>query len=122
MIILLILLFILAILKIIGNDRNEGFEELSKDIIDNYNEFKKFYNVFMSNWKKAVITSLSLNKEPEATKPTKPTPTKPPIPTNTEMNVYIKKLSEKVGELPKVTNPFPDEIDKITLQKIMDQI
>jgi len=117
MIILLILLFILAILKIIENDINEGFEEeLSKDIINDYNEFKKFYNVFMSNWKKAVITSLSLNKEPDAEKPTKP------MPTDKEMNVYIKTLSEKLGELPKVTNPFPDEIDKITLQKIFVNI
>jgi len=127
MIILLILLFILAILRIIGNYRNEGFEEeLSKDIINDYNEFKKFYNVFMSNWKKAVITSLSLNKEPDEEKPDKPPksmkPTKPPMPTDKEMNVYIKTLSEKLGELPKVTNPFPDEIDKITLQKIMVNI
>jgi len=120
MIILLILLFILVILRIIGNDRNKGFEgfeefeELSKDTINNYNEFKKFYNVFMSNWKKAVITSLSLNKEPEKLQK----PTKPPIPSNTELNIYIKKLSETLGELPKITNPFPDEIDKITLQKI----
>ena len=116
MIILLILLFILAIFRIIRNNRNEGFEELSKDTINNYNEFKTFYNVFMSNWKKAVITSLSLNKEPVEEKLQKPT--KPPTPTNTELNIYIKKLSETFGELPKITNPFPDEIDKITLQKI----
>lgn len=118
---LLILLILLSILIIIRVSV-EGFEnstpnvkeiKLSQNTIDNYNNFKEFYNKFMQNWEKAIISAIALNTESSIT-------TQPTKPSIDQMNKYIVSLSKELEKpLPNVTVLLPDTIDSIKLSEII---
>lgn len=110
-------------LKIYAVHHVEGFDTINNDIIKQYNIFKEFYNTFMPNWKKSIITSMSSEiKQEPLTSPKQVSSSKPPVLTNAELNAYILTLPKELGQLPKVSNLFPDELDSIILSQIIHYI
>lgn len=89
----------------------EGFEDLKKTTITDYNKFKEFYNEFMKNWNKAIVTSIGLNSEHNGS-------SSPPTPSQEEMNTYIDGLDKPY---PHITAPLP-EIDSTNIQKVLQMI
>jgi hypothetical protein len=76
----------------------EGFED---PLIEKYKQFALFYNSFLDSWEKAITTSIGLDT------PQTEGATKPSQPTRSELNNYITTLSNKIGMLPRLTDPLP---------------
>lgn len=114
MIILLVLLFILIILRLFVV--KEGFE-LKQKTLEDYDKYIQFYNPFMVNWKKAIVSAIAMNTPQEPlTDPSEKSSNKVELPSDDEMNLYISKLSKDMGKpFPPVTDPIPDDIDYDTL-------
>jgi hypothetical protein len=127
---LIVFLFVLLVVRLYFTT-NEGFfmEEVPMDpeTKEKYMKFIKFYNPFMVNWEKAIITSISLRAPAPAplTSPSQmhdPSNRKPKQPSRTEMNLFIKELSEKEGRpFPPVTDPFPDQTNILPTNLPEDQ-
>jgi hypothetical protein len=87
---------------------------LDQSLIDNYHVYvTTFYNPFMTNWKKAIISSASseITQQP-LTDPSQTSSATPPIPKDTELNSYIMNMSQQMGKpFPPVTETLPDAID-----------
>lgn len=86
----------------------EGFQDvpLNPLLLEEYKKFSGFYNAFMKNWEKAIVTSVQLDK---------PAPTEsassPPPPSRNELNEYITILSKKKDiAYPLLTDPLPSTI------------
>ena len=95
-------------------DKTDKTDKTSAIVSQKYKDFIKFYNLFLVNWEKAIVTSIGLDQKPqELKKPTqKPTQTKPPSPTQTEMNIYIEQLSSKLNlPFPEITDALPRKMD-----------
>lgn len=106
--ILLILFFFISLFLM-----KEGFQDvpLNPLFLEEYNKFSGFYNSFMKNWEKAIITSVQLEK---------PAPTEsassPPPPSRNELNEYITILSKKKDtSFPLLTDPLPSTITSSSL-------
>jgi len=107
----LIILSILFIIIWYCIYESEGFETqtINPKLQDKYQEFVRFYNPFLINWEKAIVTSIGLDT------PVKPLTSPSDIssatfkaPTRSEMNDYIKKMEKSVNKpLPMLTDPLP---------------
>ena len=115
---LLILLFILVILRLFIV--KEGFEDISQNTINDYNKFTQFYNQFMTNWNKAIVSSIAIDTPQEPlTSPGQVS--QPPNPSQNDMNLYINTLSKSLNiSFPQITDLFPEKID--TLPEIISRI
>jgi len=108
----------------------EGFEaqEMDPKLIESYTKFISFYNPFLANWKKAIITTMLVESpppQPELTDPSqiRPSSAQPPEPSRQEMNDYIKKLKDKEGKpFPPIVSPLPNTIDQASFSKIQELI
>lgn len=122
--ILLTLLFILVVLRFFVIE--EGFQniQLQQSTINNYNKFKDFYNKFMKNWEKAVISSAVADTPQEPLSSPSEVPSgDAPKPSRNDMNLYIVALAKKINKpLPPVTDPVPEQIDVNTLPVISQNI
>jgi len=115
---LIVFLFVLLVVHLYFTT-NEGFftEEVPMDpeTKEKYMKFVQFYNPFMANWEKAIVTSISLRAPAPAplTSPSQmhdSSDRKPKQPSHTEMNLFIQELSQKEGRaFPPITDPFPDQ-------------
>ena len=111
-ILICILLYILLL-------KTEGFEDVESTFLTKYNKFMKFYNTFMENWTKSIITSMNTNAPVQAS--SSQNTGAPPQPTNDQMNQYIKTLNKKEGKtFPPITEPLPeikttDDLNKLEL-------
>ena len=120
LLILLILLFILVILRLFIV--KEGFEDISQNTINDYNKFIQFYNQFMTNWGKAITTSI-LSDTPQEPLTTPGQVSNPPTPSQNDMNLYINTLSTSLHtQLPQITDLFPNTIDDKILPNIISRI
>lgn len=122
LIILLAILFILVILRLSQNRTYEGFQTLNPEFIKNYDTFVDFYNQFMVNWEKTIISSMVADIEQiPATTPMNPVKNTPPTPSRIEINRYIKNMSSNLNiELPQITDLLPKDISQnmlLSLQK-----
>lgn len=103
----------------------EGFELLlDPAFVKSYSEFAVFYNKFMSSWKKAVMTSLSINSPApaELTSPSQTGTATAKEPSQKQLNAYIKKLST-TQKFPPVTDDLPLEIkDRPAFEAVKDSI
>ena len=106
--ILLILFFFISLFLM-----KEGFQDvpLNPLFLEEYTKFSGFYNAFMKNWEKAIVTSVQLEK---------PAPTEsassPPPPSRNELNEYITILSRKKDiPYPLLTDPLPSTITSSSL-------
>lgn len=126
LLILLVLLLILVILKISVGEM-EGFEDsggLSQNAIDEYTKFSKYYNWFMTNWEKAIISSAVADMPQKPLEsPDQVKSDNAPKPSMNDMNLYIVALANKIGEpLPPVTVLFPEKINSTTLPEVIKMI
>jgi hypothetical protein len=124
LLILLTLLFILVVLRFFVVE--EGFQniQLQQTTINNYNRFKDFYNKFMTNWEKAVISSAVADMPQEPLSSPSEAPTgEPPKPSRNDMNLYVVALAKKINkQLPPVTDLVPEQVDANTLPVISQNI
>lgn len=100
----------------------EGFEDISQNTINDYNKFTQFYNQFMTNWKKAITTSIisDIPQEP-LTSPSQVSSLQSSVPSQNDMNLYINTLSNTLNiSFPPITDVFPEKID--TLPDIISRI
>lgn len=121
---LLLCLLLYISLKTEGFEDLKSSDDLEPSFITKYNKFMKFYNTFMENWTKSIITSMNTNAPVQASS-SQNTGT-PPQPTNEQMNQYIQTLIKKEGKtFPPVTDALPeikttDELNKLELPKKSD--
>ena len=104
----------------------EGFEgqPIDPKVEQKYQQFVGFYNPFLVNWEKAIVTMIGLDT------PVKPLTSPDDVasatfqaPTRVEMNAYIKKL-EKTSEkpLPFLTDPLPAMLTPTVLADVTQYI
>ena len=118
-VLIVLLLFILILFIIRLCIVQEGFEQtrtLDPALLQSYNQFIDFYNPFLVNWEKSIITSLSINAPPpDALKSPSligNSTRKPTTPSRAEINAYITELSTTLGKpLPPMTDPLPATLD-----------
>jgi hypothetical protein len=129
-VLLVLLLFILVLLIIRLCIVQEGFEQpntIDPDLLKSYNRFIEFYNPFLVNWEKSIITSISINS-PAPAALTSPSQignsiSKPVTPSRSEINAYITKLSKTLDKpLPPMTDPLPSTLDISSVSTIKDLI
>jgi hypothetical protein len=125
LLILLGLLFILVLLKIFVGE-TEGFQDsgLSQNAINEYNKFTKYYNWFMTNWRKSIIASaVSEVQQKPLDSPSQVPGDNAPQPSDNDMNLYIVALAKKIGDpLPPVGPLFPEKIDVSTISVLTPKI
>lgn len=110
------MLFILIILRLFTI--KEGF---LNQTTNDYNKFKQFYNQFITNWNKAIVSSIAIDT-PQKPLTTPGQVSQPPNPSQNDMNLYIDTLSKNLNKtLPHITDLFP-EIDNISLTDIISRI
>jgi len=98
--------------------QTEGFEDVNPTFLTKYNKFMKFYNTFMENWTKSIITSMNTDAPVKAS--TSENTGTPPQPTIEQMNQYIQKLNKKDKTFPPITELLPeiktmDDLNKLQL-------
>jgi hypothetical protein len=90
----------------------EGFQsDLDPEFSKNYEQFTEFYNNFMKNWEKAIISAIATNtpqKPLTSPKQVASLASNPPQPSRIEINEYITRLSNQSRlAYPAVTDVFP---------------
>jgi hypothetical protein len=114
--------------KGIHNESEENSVDFSKEFIKAYNDFTSFYNTFIVNWQKAIVSSIVADIPQEPLKSPKDVASlngQAQQPTKAEMNIYINKLSEQLQqELPPITAPFPNinTLNLSNLSKIQNEV
>lgn len=119
---ILIILGILCIILYVTR-QTEGFEDpIEPELIDKYSTFVAFYNPFLINWEKAIVTSIGLD-----------TPIKPltdpsqvgsasasfTAPTRIEMNAYIENLGKTLNKpFPPLTDALPSTLDSALITEL----
>jgi len=103
----------------------EGFQtqELDPTFLKSYQQFILFYNTFLPNWEKAVMTSMSMNAPPpeELTNPSQSSNATASTPSRKALNAYIKQLSKtSTTEFPPITDALPKEIDRSSFESVKD--
>ena len=91
----------------------EGFEEpIDPKIEQKYQQFVGFYNPFLVDWEKAIVTSIGLDTPvKELTSPGAISTATFKGPTRDEMNQYIRKLEKTLNKsLPMLTDPLPSTL------------
>jgi len=129
--IIFILLLIIIIIKLI-NEKKEGFENvneitnesLNPSFIQSYKQFVNFYNPFLKNWEKAIITAASQEvQQPPLENPQQQSTSKPPTISRIEQNVYISNLSSRLNKsLPFITDTLPTEINNKSIPILLNTI
>lgn len=123
---ILLLLFLFTILRLFFI--KEGFQSdtipLDPNLLTKYKSFVGFYNSFLSSWKEAIITSISLDAPApaEASSPSQIfTRLVPSAPSVIQMNQYITTYSTTLGKtLPPVTDEISNTIDSASLPKLLE--
>jgi hypothetical protein len=123
LLVLLLLLFLLIILKLFTATLNEGFQtqELDSDVLKEYDTFLTFYTTFCTNWQKAIISSVAADIPQQPS--TSVTSASAPQITESEMNMYITKLSQQTGKsFPQICISLPGQIDASSLPSLLQKI
>lgn len=107
-IVLLMFIFLIVVLS----PTKEGFQgELDPDFSTNYIKFTEFYNNFMKNWEKAIVSAIATNTPQRpltSPKQVASLSTNTPRPSRIEINDYITRLSNQSRiAFPPVTDVFP---------------
>ncbi len=108
---------IFAIILLIMAWSREGFESpdtVRPEIMRDYEAFAVFYQPFLINWEKAIMTSYGLQKPSlEQTQTFSAA-------SRTELNSYIAKVSQEKGvALPSLTEALPNTIAKPTIPLLL---
>jgi len=123
------ILLILSILFIIiwyGIYTTEGFEEppIDPKIEEKYQKFMSFYNPFLTDWEKAVVTSIGLDTPVKPlTDPSQTSSATFQTPTRIEMNNHIKKMEKMYNtSFPPLTDPLPTTLTPTLMSDMMQHV
>lgn len=105
----------------------EGFQskELDPAFLESYQKFISFYNSFLPNWEKAVMTSMSMNAPPPAalTDPSQSSNAVASKPSQAKLNAYIKQLSKTSNKtFPPLTDALPKVKDRPSFESVKSTI
>ena len=112
-------ILLICLILLFLQTKSEGFEDVEPTFLTKYNKFMKFYNTFMDNWTKTIITSMNTDAPVKAS--TSQNTGTPPQPTIEQMNQYIQILNKKEGKIfPSITVLLPeiktiDDLNKLQL-------
>ena len=121
----LIILSILFIIIWYCIYETEGFEEpIDPKMQEKYQKFVGFYNPFLVDWEKAIVTSIGLDTPvKELTSPDDTSTATFKAPTQLEMNQYIKKLEKTMNKpLPILTDPLPTTLTSSVMSTMKNTI
>ena len=122
----LIILSILFIIIWYYIYQTEGFEDQPTDpkVEEKYQKFISFYNPFLADWEKAIVTSIGLDTPVKPlTDPSQTSSATLKAPTRLEMNNYIKKLEKSTEkQLPVITDPLPTPLTPAIISNIKNHI
>jgi hypothetical protein len=104
----------------------EGFDDTPIDpkVEQKYQQFVSFYNPFLVNWEKAMVTSIGLDTPVKPlTDPSDVSNATFKTPSRTEINDHIKKLGEKINKkLPPLTDPIPTTLTPSIMTDVTQHI
>jgi hypothetical protein len=119
---ILIILGILCIILYVIR-QTEGFEDpIEPELIDKYSTFVAFYNPFLINWEKAIVTSIGLDTPiKELTDPSQVGSASASFtaPTRIEINTYIQNLEKTLKKpFPLLTDALPSTLDSSLITEL----
>ena len=120
---ILIILGILCVIILYVTRQTEGFEDpIEPELIDKYSTFVAFYNPFLINWEKAIVTSIGLDTPIKAlTDPSQVGSASASFtaPTRIEMNSYIQNLEKTLKKpFPPLTDALPSTLDSTLITEL----
>jgi hypothetical protein len=120
---ILIILGILCVIILYVTRQTEGFEDpIEPELIDKYSTFVAFYNPFLINWEKAIVTSIGLDTPIKAlTDPSQigSAAASFTAPTRIEMNTYIQNLEKTLKKpFPPLTDALPATLDSALITEL----
>jgi hypothetical protein len=123
----LIIISIFCIIVLYYICQTEGFEDIiDPSLIEKYTKFVSFYNPFLVNWEKAIVTSIALDTPIQPlTDPSQVGSKVAPFkgPTRVEINTYIQKLEKTLNKpFPLVTDPLPSTLDANVINQMNQRI
>ena len=123
----LIIISIFCIIVLYYICQTEGFEDIiDPSLIEKYTKFVSFYNPFLVNWEKAIVTSIALDTPIQPlTDPSQVGSKVAPFkgPTRVEINTYIQKLEKTLNKpFPLVTDPLPSTLDVNIINQMNQRI
>jgi hypothetical protein len=106
--------------------QTEGFENPIDPVLQKkYSAFVAFYNPFLINWEKAIVTSIGLDTPvKELTDPSQVgSGSAFKGPTRAEMNTYIQKLEKTLNKpFPLVTDALPSTLDSTMITELEKRV
>jgi hypothetical protein len=103
--------------------QTEGFEDpIDPELLKKYTTFVAFYNPFLINWEKAIVTSIGLDTPIKAlTDPSQVGSASASFtaPTRIEMNAYIQNLEKTLNKpFPPLTDALPSTLDSALITEL----
>jgi hypothetical protein len=106
--------------------QTEGFENPVDPLLQKkYAAFVAFYNPFLINWEKAIVTSIGLDTPvKELTDPSQVgSGSAFKGPTRAEMNMYIQKLEKTLNKpFPLITDALPSTLDSTMITELPQRV
>lgn len=125
---ILIIISIFCIVALYYLCQTEGFENpidplpIDPQLIKKYATFVAFYNPFLINWEKAIVTSIGLDTPvKELTDPSQVGSSSASFtgPTRAEMNTYIQKLEKTLNKpFPLITDALPTTLNSTMITEL----
>ena len=119
---ILIIISIFCVFVLYYLCQTEGFEDpIDPSLLKKYTTFVAFYNPFLINWEKAIVTSIGLDTPvKELTDPSQAgSGSAFTGPTRAEMNTYIQKLEKTLNKpFPLVTDALPSTLDSKLINEL----
>ena len=123
---ILIIISIFCIVALYYLYQTEGFENPIDPVLQKkYSAFVAFYNPFLINWEKAIVTSIGLDTPvKELTDPSQVgSGSAFKGPTRAEMNTYIQKLEKTLNKpFPLVTDALPSTLDSTMITELEKRV
>jgi hypothetical protein len=123
---ILIIISIFCIVALYYLYQTEGFENPVDPLLQKkYAAFVAFYNPFLINWEKAIVTSIGLDTPvKELTDPSQVgSGSAFKGPTRAEMNMYIQKLEKTLNKpFPLITDALPSTLDSTMITELPQRV
>lgn len=124
---ILIIISIFCVFVLYYLYQTEGFEDPIDPLLQKkYATFVAFYNPFLINWEKAIVTSIGLDTPIKAlTDPSQIGSASASFtgPTRAEMNTYIQKLEKTLNKpFPAITDALPTTLNSMLITELEKRV
>ena len=123
---ILIIISIFCVFVLYYLYQTEGFEDpIDPSLQKKYSTFVAFYNPFLINWEKAIVTSIGLDTPVKAlTDPSQVgSGSAFTAPTRAEMNTYIQKLEKTLNKpFPLITDALPTTLNSTLITELPQRV